>query len=107
MSDKYSNLCTPAKVYFVFTLLTVLMMLFQRVRLMAIVTKIIFAGLWTFFLSWLCKKGYKAVSWFLVLLPFIVIFLVWFFVIVGIVDMAATPSGDLEVVAVSKCGQRN
>jgi len=107
MSDKYSNLCTPAKVYFVFTLLTVLMMLFQRVRVMAIFSKIFFAGLWTFFLSWLCKKGYKGVSWFLVLLPFIVMFIVWFSVIAGIMDMASTSSGDLKVVAVSKCGQRN
>ena len=107
MSDKFSNLCTPAKVYFVFTLLTVLMMLFQRVKLVAVFYKIFFAGLWTFFLSWLCKKGYKTVSWFLVLLPFILMFIAWFSVIVGIMDMTSTPSGDLKVVAVTKCGQRN
>lgn len=91
MSDKYSNLCTPAKIYFLFTLLTVFMMLFQRVKIMAIFTKILFAGLWTFFLSWLCKKGYESISWFLVLLPFIVIFLAWLSVISGVMDVSATP----------------
>jgi len=107
MKDKYSNLCTPAKVYFVFTFLTVLMMLFQRVRMAAIFSKILFGGLWTFFLSWLCQKGYESVSWFLVLLPFIIILIVWFSVVAGIMNLSPTASGDFKVVAVSKCGQRN
>ena len=34
--------------------------------------KLVFAFIWTFILAWLCKKGYKSISWFLVLLPYII-----------------------------------
>ena len=40
---------------------------------MAVVFKLVFAFIWTFILEWLCKKGYKSISWFLVLLPYIII----------------------------------
>ena len=40
---------------------------------MAIATKLVFALIWTFLLGWLCSKGLKTLSWFLVLLPYILI----------------------------------
>ena len=40
--------------------------------------KLLFAFFWTLVLSWLCHKGYKTISWFIVLLPFIMMFLVSF-----------------------------
>ena len=45
---------------------------------LAVAMKLFFAVIWTYILGWLCKKGLTAVSWFLVLLPFI-IFLLGFF----------------------------
>jgi F0F1-type ATP synthase assembly protein I len=53
-------------------------MLFNRNNIIAIFSKLIFAFLWAYILGWLCSKGYKSISWFLVLLPFIMIFLVSF-----------------------------
>ena len=39
---------------------------------------LVFAFVWTYFLGWLCKKGLKTLSWFLVLLPYIIIALAMF-----------------------------
>jgi ABC-type glycerol-3-phosphate transport system permease component len=46
--------------------------------LLTVFIKLIFAFIWAFVLGWLCKKGYKSISWLLVLLPFIVMFLAFF-----------------------------
>lgn len=73
-----SKLCTPAKIYFVFSVLTCIIMLFNRISFLAVFSKLVFAILWTVVLSWLCHKGYKSISWFLVLIPFIMIFLAYF-----------------------------
>jgi hypothetical protein len=45
---------------------------------MAVVFKLLFAFIWTFLLGWLCQKGFRALSWFLVLLPYIFIALAMF-----------------------------
>ena len=66
------DLCTPALVYFVISIITILIALFNRVKLVAIGAKLLFALFWTFVLNYLCRKGYKSVSWLLVLLPYIV-----------------------------------
>jgi len=78
MNTNYNKLCTPAKIYFAFSVLSCLIMLFSRMPVFAVFSKLIFAFLWTFVLGWLCDKGYKSISWFLVLFPFIMIFLAYF-----------------------------
>ena len=40
--------------------------------------KLLFAFIWTFVLGWLCNKGLRTLSWFLVLLPYIIIALAMF-----------------------------
>ena len=67
------KLCTPAKVYFAIALISLIIFLFNGIPIIMIVTKLLFALIWTFVLGWLCKKGYKTISWFLVLLPYIII----------------------------------
>jgi hypothetical protein len=37
--------------------------------------KFLYVAFWTFVLDSICKAGYKQVSWFLVLLPFILFFI--------------------------------
>jgi hypothetical protein len=78
MNTDFNKLCTPAKIYFGISLLSCIFMLFARINIVAIFSKLIFAFLWAFVLGWLCSKGYKAISWFLVLLPFVMILLVSF-----------------------------
>ena len=71
----FSKLCTPAKVYFAIAVIASAIALFDRVNVLAVFMKLIFAFIWTFILSFLCDKGYKSLSWFLVLLPYIFILL--------------------------------
>ncbi len=67
------DLCTPAMIYFVLSVITIVLAIMKRMSLMSIATKSFFVLLWTWFLNYLCSKGYATISWFLVLLPFIMI----------------------------------
>jgi hypothetical protein len=75
MEKTFKNLCTPAKIYFGIAVIASLFALFRGVSFGAVFLNIIFAFVWTYILGWLCKKGYSYISWFLVLLPYIVILL--------------------------------
>ena len=78
MNKDFSKLCTPAKIYFAIAVISCIVALFNRVSIVATFVKLVFAFIWTYILGWLCSKGYKSISWFLVLLPFIMMFLVYF-----------------------------
>lgn len=72
----FKELCTPAKIYFIIALLSTFLAIFNRVCCIeTTLTNLVFALIWTFILSWLCSKGYESVSWFLVLLPYVLILL--------------------------------
>ena len=74
----FRYLCTPAKIYFAIAVIASVFAILNGVGLMAVFMKLVFAFLWTFFLGWLCKKGMKTLSWFLVLLPYIIMALAMF-----------------------------
>lgn len=78
MQKEFRKLCTPAKIYFAIAVIATIVGLFKGVGLMMAFMKILFAFIWTFILGYLCDKGYSAISWFLVLLPYIVIALAMF-----------------------------
>jgi hypothetical protein len=78
MNKEFSKLCTPAKIYFAIAVIASIVMLFSGISFMTIFVKLIFAFIWTFVLGWLCKKGFTGVSWFLVLLPYIILLLASF-----------------------------
>jgi hypothetical protein len=78
MNTDFNKLCTPAKIYFALSVVSCILMLFDKAHIIAIFSKLIFAFLWAFILGWLCSKGYSSLSWFLVLLPFVMILLVTF-----------------------------
>jgi hypothetical protein len=71
----FSKLCTPAKIYFAIAVLATLFDLYNGASIMFAFWEIFFAFIWTFILGWLCDQGYKSISWFLVLLPYILMFL--------------------------------
>jgi predicted PurR-regulated permease PerM len=71
----FSKLCTPAKIYFAIAVIATIVALFNGATVLAAIMKLVFAFIWTYILSWLCDKGYKSLSWFLVLLPYIIILL--------------------------------
>ena len=76
MEFKISKLCTPAKLYFAIAVISTIVALFNGFPIMYAFWKLVFAFIWTFFLGFLCKKGFKTISWILVLLPYIIIILV-------------------------------
>ena len=69
MSNLFSELCTPAKVYFVMAVFALVFELFRGISFGEVLINLIFAFVWTYILGWICKKGYKIVSWILVLAP--------------------------------------
>lgn len=75
MDKEFSKLCTPAKIYFAIAVIATIVSLFNGAKLMFAVTQMFFAFIWAFILGWLCDKGYPSLSWFLVLLPYVVIVL--------------------------------
>jgi hypothetical protein len=74
----FRYLCTPAKIYFAIAVIAAVFALLNGAALMAVFMNLVFAFAWTFFLGWLCKKGMKTLSWFLVLLPYIIMALAMF-----------------------------
>ena len=86
------NLCTPAYVYLVLSMATVLIMFIQNfgssttyclgvyecnVGSVALVflLKIVYILFWTWILNLLCRSGAESFSWFLVLFPYLMFFI--------------------------------
>ena len=85
------ELCTPAMLYFVISMIALVIVLMQnlgntnsyhvgsfscRVPNTAIVfiVKLIYILFWTYVLNLICKDGHMGISWLLVLLPWILLF---------------------------------
>jgi len=82
------KLCSPAYVYLVISVIAIILMIFQNAgntnkycigefecsvdnTVSIFIVKICYIIFWTFVLNAICKAGYKGISWFLVLIPFI------------------------------------
>jgi len=76
MNKTFESLCTPAKIYLVIAAIASVIALSNNAKFGGIAVRLFFAFLWTYVLSFLCKKGYDNLSWFLVLFPYVVILLV-------------------------------
>jgi len=92
---KMQMLCTPAYLYFVISIIGLVILAIQNLgntnrytigsfstivpnTLFVFFLKLVYIAFWTWVLNYLCKMGYTSVSWFLFLVPFIM-----FFVIIG------------------------
>jgi hypothetical protein len=70
-SKVVASLCTPAALYAGIACLSLIMLIYERYAVSAILFQAFFIVAWTWVLNFLCSKGYTGISWFLVLLPFI------------------------------------
>jgi hypothetical protein len=77
MNSSFSNICTPATIYLVLGILSVLGTMFVDFSVISVLMKTVFVLIWTWFLNFLCSRGYTGISWFLVLFPFIFIIIVF------------------------------
>ena len=97
-----NQLCTPSFVYLVLSFIGIIVTIFQNMgntrkyclgsftcdvssTVAIFIMKIIGILFWTWVLNLMCNDGHKNIAWFLVLLPFILMFLV-----VGMVSMNQT-----------------
>lgn len=96
----FNSLCTPAQLYLSLSMLSILGLLMQNVsmpqkytvgrysvpiehhNILFFVFKIIYVLIWTYLLDNICKRGLGSISWILVLLP-----LIMMFVLIGLVIM--------------------
>ena len=76
--NSFNELCSPAKLYFVLSVIACIAALINGLKFMQVMINLIIAFAWTAVLSWICGKGFTGVSWFLVLVPYIIMLLVFF-----------------------------
>ena len=91
------ELCSPAALYFILSMLSLVMILLQNLgnsnsyhvgnfscrvpsTTIVFIVKLIYILFWTWLLNLICKDGHSGISWLLVLLPFIL-----FFVLIGMI----------------------
>ena len=67
--------CTPVYVYLIISFISFLMMIGMNLSAAAIMIFVLKVLFWAFILNIICESGYTNVSWFLVLLPFILMFI--------------------------------
>jgi len=69
----FGKLCMPSKIYLVLSVISVFIAIFNNVGFLAILIKLLFVGVWTYILNWICLKGYVNISWALVVLPYVIL----------------------------------
>ena len=104
----FDKICTPAQIYLIVSFILMVLSYFgmnaisQQITLnqannsflqslnftyqkdtrTSYLVQATFIVLWTWVLSFLCKKGFSSLSWFLVLLPWVLMFLAFFVYII-------------------------
>ena len=90
---KLKDLCTPAAFYFVISIIGLILVMFQNFgnngrytlgsfscrvpsTIMVFFAKLLYILFWTWVLNLICKDGHKEISWLLVLLPFLLLFVI-------------------------------
>lgn len=85
------ELCTPAALYFIISILSLIIVLFQNLgntnsynvgnfscrvpnTFVIFIIQFIYIAFWTYILNLICKDGHVGISWLLVLLPWILLF---------------------------------
>jgi hypothetical protein len=85
------ELCTPSLIYFVISMLGLAVSVMQNIgntksytlgsfscnvssTILVFIVKLIYILFWTWILNLICRDGYSTISWFLVLFPFVLSF---------------------------------
>lgn len=91
--NKFKYLCPPAMVYFVISIVALVVVFIQNIgsynrfhmgsfscrvpsTLLVFLCEFIYILFWTWILNLICKDGHTAISWLLVLFPFILSFVI-------------------------------
>jgi len=66
------NLCAPALVYLILSVIVTAFEYTIHFNIVIILINILFIGLWTFVLNWICSTGYSIISWVMIIVPIII-----------------------------------
>lgn len=89
--SKIQSLCTPAFIFFILSVLSLFVMIFDNVEnthhycfgnvscnvantSTIFIVEILFIVFWTWFLNAICSRGYVNIAWFILLFPYILLF---------------------------------
>jgi len=87
-----NQLCTPAYIYFTVSVVMIIISAFQNMGnngrytlgmfscmvpscLLVFAIKILYILFWTWILNLMCRDGHTGIAWFVILIPFILLFL--------------------------------
>jgi hypothetical protein len=76
----FGKYCTPAQLYLILGVIGIISALFKKFSVETLLTQALFLVIWAWVLNWLCSKGFQAISWILVLFPFILVLFMFLFV---------------------------
>ena len=77
---EFEKYCTPAQLYLILGTIGIIAGFFNGFKIETLLTNALFLVIWAWVLNWLCSKGFKAISWILVLLPYILVAFMFLFV---------------------------
>lgn len=89
--NKVQSLCTPAFIFFILSVLSLFVMLFDNLEntnsycfgnvsckvantSTIFIVEILFLVFWTWVLNFICSRGYANFAWFILLFPYILLF---------------------------------
>jgi hypothetical protein len=89
--SKLSQLCTPSYVFFIISVLSIAIVALQNIGnkgkynlgmfscnvpscVAVFIVKVVYILFWTWVLNLMCNDGHSGIAWFLVLLPFVLLF---------------------------------
>lgn len=72
-----SSLCSPALLYLIISIFAIIMMIINKMQPMSIVVKALFVVIWSWFLNYLCSQNHEGISWFLVILPMVLMLVIF------------------------------
>ena len=75
---QFSKYCTPAQLYLALGTIGIIGAFFNNYSIETLLTNALFLVVWAWVLNWLCSKGFKVISWILVLLPFVFFLFMYF-----------------------------
>ena len=65
-----SNLCTPAFIYCIVSLIYLIINIFTNFNIMSVIFNAVIIILWSLLLNFLCSIGLSIVAWLILVLPF-------------------------------------
>lgn len=103
------NLCTPAYVYLVMSVISIIIIMFQNAgnetkfcvgsyscqvasTSFVFICQGLYTAFWTFVLDAICARGYTNISWYLILFPYLL-----FFIIIGLLILADNKKEGMSI----------